>query len=84
MLARKRQAQILDMMKAREMRLEINPHFAVAKGTLDAVYPSCFITQMALEIGVEFCYGSDAHVPEQAGILLTELQEHLLYGLALR
>ena len=57
--------------KQNRMRLEINPHFA------KSIYPSEYITRRALDMGLDFYYGSDAHRPEDVGskldfILTTE------------
>ena len=74
----------LEEIKANGLRLELNPHFAVSAGTLDAVYPSRGITELALQMGIPFSYGSDAHVAEQVGIHLSDLCEHPVYGQALQ
>lgn len=63
--------------------LEINPHFAQSTKCLENMYPSQTILQKALEMGVRMSYGSDAHHPEEVGILWDELACHPIYGRAL-
>ena len=63
--------------------LEINPHFAQSSKQLANTYPSPTILQKALEMGVRMSYGSDAHHPEDVGVLWDELVCHPIYGHAL-
>lgn len=61
------------------LELEINPHFALE------VYPSAYITKRALEIGIKFYYGSDAHKSAHVGdkldiLLNTEPYRSALYA----
>ena len=74
---------ILDAVKQRDMLLEINPHLAEHSGDLLDMYPQIPIVEMALEKGIRFCYGSDAHKPESVGVLLDQLETHPVYGKAL-
>ncbi len=67
--------------KQNRLRLEINPHFA--SGDLTKMYPSEYITQRALELGLEFYYGSDAHKPENVGDMLDTLLKTEPYRSAL-
>lgn len=53
------------------LRLEINPHFA--KGDITKVYPSEFITKRAIDMGIKFYFGSDAHTPADVGDMLDTL-----------
>ncbi len=66
------------------MYLEINPHLAQHTGKLADVYPQEPIARWGVELGVRFSYGSDAHSPEDVGVLLDELEADLVYGDALR
>ena len=75
--------QILDTIKANNMRLEINPHLALGKKNPEYMYPSVAIVQMALDRGVRFSFGSDAHIPEDIGGMLPYLREHPVYAQAL-
>ena len=69
----------------RGMYLEINPHFAEAMGGgIEHVYPAQSILTEALALPIRFSYGSDAHVPSSVGAMLDELENHPLYGRALR
>jgi histidinol phosphatase-like PHP family hydrolase len=67
----------------RGMRLEINPHLAVKELDVQKVYPSLPILGRALELGVKFCYGSDAHKSEEVGTMLDQLRLHPVYGQAI-
>jgi len=75
---------VLHTMYDNGVRLEINPHFAESTGILTNTYPSEWILQRALSMGVRFSYGSDAHHPESVGALWQELWEHPTYGRAIR
>ena len=66
------------------MYLEINPHLAQHTGVLADIYPQEPIAKWAMELGVRFVYGSDAHVAEDVGVLLDELEKHPIYAQALR
>ena len=66
------------------MRLEINPHLAETKKDLSFLYPQDTITKWAIDMGLEFSYGSDAHKPTSVGTLLEELEDHSLYGAAIK
>lgn len=76
-------AQILEEIKARGMRLEINPHFATKSNDVEITYPCAPFTRLALDMGVKFSYGSDSHVSKDVGVMLPELRAHPLYGPAL-
>lgn len=73
----------LDAIVKNGLRLELNPHLAVQAQNISLMYPETPVVKMALEKGVQFTYGSDAHTPEQVGALLDELRLHLVYGQAL-
>lgn len=77
-------AEILDALRERDMLLEINTHFAVSQGNIDCTYPDVQIVRMALDRGVRFCFGSDAHEAAHVGEMLGELRTHPVYGPALR
>ena len=74
----------LDAIQSHSLLLEINPHFAQAVDDIGQTYPSPYITQKALDRGLSFCFGSDAHVASHVGIMRDELLAHPLYGAALR
>ncbi len=74
---------LFDQVKKNKMLLEVNPHQAEGKGDLFYTYPQDCVTARALERGVRFSYGSDAHKPESVGALLDELEAHPVYGIAL-
>lgn len=76
--------EVLSAIKSNGMRLEINPHLAEAKGDLLFIYPQDNIAKWAIDIGVEFVYGSDAHKPTSVGALLDELEADSLYGAAIK
>ena len=63
--------------------LEINPHLAEDKRDLFYTYPQDSVVEWALEAGVKFSFGSDAHKPESVGAYLDELEVHPVYGGAL-
>ncbi len=67
--------------KQNGLMLEINPHFA--KGDIAKVYPSEYITNMAIKIGIPFYYGSDAHTPQDVGVMLDILLKTEPYRSAL-
>lgn len=74
----------LDAMRDEGLRLEINPHLAVIEGRLESTYPESPIVRMALDKGLRFSYGSDAHHAEHVGAKLKELRAHPVYGQAIR
>lgn len=51
----------LNAIKQNGLELEINPHFK------KELYPSPYITKRALELGIKFYFGSDAHKPQDVG-----------------
>ena len=63
--------------------LEINPHLAEDKRDIFYTYPQDTVVAWALEAGVKFSYGSDAHTPASVGAYLDELKKHPVYGKAL-
>lgn len=75
--------KVLDAIRDEGLRLEINPHMAAQDDTLASMFPEEGIVRMALEKGLQFSYGSDAHVPEQVGAKLKELRAHPVYGQAI-
>ena len=77
--------QTLDTIKEHDLYLEINSHLVGFKDLgIEYTYPSAFIVEMALNKGIKFSYGSDAHKPEQVGAMLSELKKHPVYGRALQ
>ncbi len=76
--------ELLDAVARRGMYLEINPHLAEARKDLQYLYPQEPIAWWALEKGVRFCYGSDAHKPQSVGACLQELEAHPVYAQALK
>jgi len=81
---KERVEEMLDAIRSRGLRLEINPHFAAASNKFENTYPDIPIVKAALEKGIKFSYGSDAHKPEDVGVFLKELRKHEIYGKALR
>ncbi len=75
--------EIIKKIKQSGMYMEINPHLAAVKGVFSYMYPQEIITEWALEEGVKFSYGSDAHLPHSVGELLDELELHPVYSKAL-
>lgn len=73
---------VLAVIKAKNVALEINPHFAHATDDLNNLYPSTLIMRQALGMNMRFCYGSDAHKADQVGILREQILRHPLYGQA--
>ena len=76
--------ELLDKIVKRDMYLEINPHFAESKQDITYTYPQVDIVKWAIEKGVSFSYGSDAHTPNSVGAYLSELDKHFIYGKALK
>ena len=74
---------MLDAIKHHDLCLEINPHYAVAQKSMDKVYPSVTMTERALQKGIRFSFGSDAHAPQDVGAMLLELRQHSVYKKAL-
>ena len=75
---------MLGKIKENGMRLEINPHLAESKKDMSFIYPQDIITKWAIDMGVMFTYGSDAHKPTSVGALLDELETGALYGVAIK
>ena len=73
----------LAAIKANGLRREINPHFALHGRNMDRLYPALPILSAALDMGIPFCYGSDAHQPQDVGSMLDEIRGHGRYGRAL-
>lgn len=73
----------LNAIRDEGLRLEINPHLAVIQARLESTYPEASIVQMALDKGMKFSYGSDAHSFDHVGAMLKELRAHPIYGSAL-
>lgn len=73
----------LNAIRDEGLRLEINPHLAVIQARLESTYPEASIVQMALDKGMKFSYGSDAHSFDHVGAMLKELRAHPIYGPAL-
>ncbi len=74
----------LEAIKKNNLKLEINPHFAVSNNNPNTVYPDAYIVEKALSKNISFCYGSDAHVAEDVGIMLNLLRENKVYGKAIK
>lgn len=75
--------ETLDAIKENGLRLEINPHFAGQTGNIADTYPNAYIVSRALDKGIRFTFGSDAHSSECVGEFLNELRAHPVYGLAI-
>ena len=75
---------MLSAIKKNGLRLEINTHFASHTLDLSKVYPCDLITQTALDMGINFSFGSDAHKAEDVGKMLDMLRCHALYGKAIK
>ena len=76
--------EVLGGIKHSGMKLEINPHLAESKKDMSFLYPKDVITKWALDMGLDFSYGSDAHKPLSVGALLDELEAHSIYGAAIK
>ena len=75
---------LLEKIAEKDLRMEINTNLAVKhEGDLRWMYPEESILKMALDMPIRFSYGSDAHRPQNVGILLDELEAHPVYGRAL-
>ncbi len=75
--------ETLDVIAENGVRLELNPHIAELTGNIMDMYPSLYVTERALEKGIKFTFGSDAHKAESVGTCLKELREHEVYKKAL-
>ena len=75
--------ETLDVLVENGVRLELNAHIAELTGCIEDMYPHTFIVERALDKGISFTYGSDAHKPESVGVCLKELRKHKLYKQAL-
>lgn len=75
--------ETLDAFVENGVRLELNAHIAELTGCIEDMYPHTFIVERALDKGISFTYGSDAHKPESVGVCLKELRKHKLYKQAL-
>lgn len=75
--------ETLDVIAENGVRLELNPHIAELTGNIADMYPSLYVTERALEKGIKFTFGSDAHKPQSVGTCLKELREHEVYKKAL-
>jgi histidinol-phosphatase (PHP family) len=75
---------LLCAIKKNNLLLEINPHFALSKKDFSCIYPSANIVKMALDKGIRFSYGSDAHTSQDVGAMLNEIRNDKLYGKALK
>ena len=76
--------RVLDTIRDEGLRLELNPHFAAKELCIERMYPEMGIVQMALDKGLRFSYGSDAHVPQEVGVMLQKLRTHPVYGKAIQ
>ena len=75
--------ETLTAIREHGLLLEINSHFAETTGNIQDIYPSEFITRKALDMGVRFSFGSDAHHAKHIGALLDDLREHPIYSKAI-
>ena len=75
--------ELLDKIQEKNMFLEINPHFAEGMGDIVYTYPEAGIVELALEKGLRFSFGSDAHKAESVGALYDELLRHSVYKKAI-
>lgn len=73
----------LSAIKKNGLLLEINPHFAVSSKNIENIYPSSYIIQKAMDMGIKFSYGSDAHSSDEVGIMLNEIRNDKIYKKAL-
>lgn len=76
--------ELLGQVAKRGMYLEINPHLAESKQDLSYMYPEETIVRWALDQGIRFSYGSDAHAAGSVGAYLDALEAHPIYGKALQ
>ena len=74
---------VLDAVREEGIRLELNSHRLAHTDDIGWMYPEIWIAEMALEKGVRFAFGSDAHSPEHVGTGLDILHAHPVYGKAL-
>lgn len=75
--------ETLCAIRQHDLLLEINPHFAGQTGNISDTYPCGYVVERALQKGIRFSFGSDAHTPECVGEFLNELREHPVYGEAI-
>lgn len=75
--------ETLDAIAGNHVRLELNPHVVELSGRIEDMYPHAYIVEKALNKGIQFTYGSDAHKAESVGVYLKEIREHALYKKAL-
>lgn len=75
--------ELLGGIAKKGMYLEINPHLAESKRNLFYTYPEEPIVKWAIDKGVRFSYGSDAHEHSSVGAYIEELEAHPVYGKAL-
>lgn len=75
--------KILDTLRDEGVRLELNSHRLTKTGDFNDMWPENWIVESALEKGVKFSFGSDAHQAPAVGAYLPELREHSLYGKAI-
>ena len=66
--------EVLCGIKDKGMRLEINPHLAEAKKDLSFIYPQDTVTKWAIDMGIMFTYGSDAHKPAELSRAMTNFK----------
>ena len=62
---------------------EMNKNIMELSGDIMDMYPSLYVTERALEKGIKFTFGSDAHQPQSVGTCLKELRGHEVYKKAL-
>ena len=75
--------RILNTIRDEGLRLEINSHRLAHTGDLSLVYPELWVVETALEKGLRFAYGGDAHTADHVGAYLGELRAHPVYGRAI-
>lgn len=76
--------ETLDAIAEHGLYLEINAHVAIQTQDIAQTFPDAAIVSMALEKGMRFYYGSDAHTAEHVGGMLDSLRAHPVYGQAIR
>lgn len=76
--------ETLNVIAQRGLYMEINPHLATQTNDIANTFPDVDIVSLALEKGMRFYYGSDAHTADQVGGMLEILRQHPIYGKAIR
>ena len=61
-------AQTLDLLRHRDLVVEINTR-GIYKGRCPSLYPSPWIIKQLNDLNIPLCISSDAHLPEEIGLL---------------